>query len=34
MLLSVMFVGVALTAAVTLALVPVLDDLVGRRPPR
>lgn len=34
MLLSVMFVGVALTAAVTLALVPVLDDLVGRQQAR
>lgn len=31
MLVLVMFVGVALTSAVTLALVPVLEDLVDRQ---
>ena len=34
MLLLVMFVGVALTAAITMALVPVLSDLTARQQAR
>lgn len=34
MLVLVMFVGVALTAAVTIALVPVLEDLIERQQAR